>query len=182
MINSPTVFTVGHSNRSLDEFTSLLTVNRIEALVDVRAQPHSTRFPHFCMDALRTAMERAGVVYHWAGRQLGGNRNTSHDSRHVALDGQLRGYADYMDSEPFRRAAVQLINMSGKSRLALLCAERQPGLCHRRLIADYLTLQGVQVIHLIDPGDTLDHQLSIEARRESADLVYDRNTNVQMEL
>ena len=94
----------------------------------------------------------------------------------------MRGYADYMESDPFRRAAAQLVNMAAKAPTAILCAERLPEQCHRRLIADYLSLQGVRVIHLIDLDDRREHVLSPEARRESAQLVYDRNTTVALKL
>jgi uncharacterized protein (DUF488 family) len=150
--------------------------------VDVRAQPHSARFPRFSTDALRNTLEEAGIVYHWAGRQLGGRREPRPDSRHVALQAGLRGYADHMESDAFRRAAAQLLNMAGKAPTAILCAERLPEQCHRRLIADYLTLQGARVIHLIELADTREHLLSPEARRESAQLVYERNTNLDLNL
>lgn len=59
-------------------------------------------------------------------------------------------------------------------RVCMLCAERDPVRCHRSLIADYLVLQGMRVLHLIDPGETREHLFSSEARRESAALIYDR--------
>jgi uncharacterized protein (DUF488 family) len=173
-MDSPTVFTLGHGNRSLAECIALLTEHSIEALVDVRADPHSSRFPHFSAEPLRQAMEQAGIVYHWAGRQLGGRRPMLEDSPHTKLDPDLRGYADYMQTDAFRKAATQLINMAGKTPLALLCAERLPERCHRRLIADYLVLAGIHVVHLIDTGKACDHLLSAEARRETTQLVYDR--------
>ncbi len=176
------VYTVGHSNRDPDAFVALLTSQAIAALVDVRAQPHSSRFPHFSSDSLRKTLDEAGIVYHWAGRQLGGRREARPGSRHTALETGLRGYADYMETDPFRRAAAQLLNMAAKAPTAILCAERLPEQCHRRLIADYLALQGARVIHLIDPHENREHLLSVEARRESARLVYDRNTTVELKL
>jgi uncharacterized protein (DUF488 family) len=181
-MSTATLYTLGHSNRSMDEFAPLLTAQAIETLIDVRAQPHSSRHPHFSMDALREAMEKLGIVYHWAGRQLGGRRSARPDSRHQALEEGLRGYADYMETDPFQRSAAQLVALASKSPAAIFCAERSPGRCHRRLIADYLTLQGVEIIHLIDPGDARSHQLSPEARRESAELIYDRHVNAKLDL
>lgn len=177
------LYTLGHSNRSLDDFIALLAVAGIRTLVDVRAQPQSARHPHFGQDSLRDALGGAGIEYHWAGRQLGGHRPARADSPHTALkeDG-LRGYADYMDGDAFKKAAVQLIGLARRAPCAILCAERDPLHCHRSLIADYLTLQGVEVRHLIEPGETRAHQLRPEARRESQQLVYDRHTTAELPL
>lgn len=170
------LFTVGHSNRSLEALCALLESARVEILVDVRAQPVSSRLPHFNRDALREAAEARGMTYHWAGRQLGGLRPSRPDSPHVALsiDG-LRGYADYMDTEAFKQAVSQLVTLAQTGSTAMLCAERLPAHCHRSLIADYLLLDGHTVIHLLEQGDFREHQLRAEARRESVALVYDRN-------
>jgi uncharacterized protein (DUF488 family) len=181
-MDTPVLYTLGHSNRSQDALIGLLTQYGVQTLVDVRAQPHSTRFPHFSGDALRTRLEQEGLVYHWAGRQLGGRRASLHDSVHTALEHALRGYADYMDTEAFRRAVAQLITMASRTVTGVLCAERLPEQCHRRLIADYLMLKGADVVHLIEPDSSRGHLLSPEARRESAQLVYDRNTTARLDL
>jgi uncharacterized protein (DUF488 family) len=176
-----TLYSVGHGNRPMDAFTPLLVERAIRTLVDVRAQPHSSRFPYFTMDALRDAMEKLGIVYHWAGRQLGGRRSARPDSRHGALDEGLRGYADYMETDGFQKGAAQLANLAARSPTAMLCAERSPERCHRRLIADYLTLRGVEVIHLIERNEARLHSLSSEARRESAQLIYDRHVDSELD-
>jgi uncharacterized protein (DUF488 family) len=174
-----TLYTVGHGNRTLEEFLALLRGPGIQALVDVRAQPHSGRNPQFSETSLRPALEAEGIQYHWAGRQLGGRRPPQAVTRHLALAEDLRGYADYMDGAAFRQAALQLQRMATQGATAILCAERDPAHCHRRLIADYLTLRAVRVIHLLAAGEQREHGLSPEARRESAELVYDRNPDGQ---
>lgn len=182
-MTTPRLDTIGHSNRSLDDLIALLQSAGIRILVDVRAQPHSARHPQFGQEPLRDALAGAGIEYHWAGRQLGGHRPTRADSPHTALseDG-LRGYADYMDTDAFKKAAVQLMGLAGRAPCAILCAEREPMHCHRSLIADYLTLQGIEVRHLLGPGDTRVHQLRPEVRRESLQLVYDRHTTAELPL
>ena len=176
------IYTVGHSSRAVAELVELLEKHATKAVVDVRAQPHSSRYPQFSADSLRHTLDIAGIVYHWAGRQLGGQRASRADSQHSALEAELRGYADYMETDSFRRAASQLITMASEAPTTILCAERLPEHCHRRLIADYLVLQGLRVIHLIDPGEVCEHVLSAEARRESAQLVYDRNATLELNL
>ncbi len=177
-----TLYTVGHSNRTLRELIDLLTAAGVTTLVDVRAQPHSSRHPQFEGGVLRDAAEGAGMVYHWAGRQLGGRRPVSPTSPHVALEEGLRGYADYMDTEAFRRGAAQLVQLASRGPTAVLCAERLPEHCHRGLLSDYLTLQGVRVVHLVAPADSREHQLSPSLRRDSAALVYDRQTSGRLDL
>ncbi len=167
------LYTVGHGNRTQQELFALLAEAGIETLVDVRAMPRSKRNPQFDEEVLRSACEQAGVIYHQAGRQLGGLRTALPDSPHVALDPALRGFADHMETEGFRKAAAQLAAMAAKNPTAVLCAECDPAHCHRGLIADYLILRGVQVVHLIAPGEQREHLLSPAARRESAALVYD---------
>jgi len=177
-----TVYTVGHSNRSLEDLVSIVTGASILTLVDVRAEPRSRHNPQFNEDSLRAACLNASVTYHWAGRHLGGLRTVRADSPHVALEGGLRGFADHMESEPFKKAAAQLIRIAASSPTTILCAEREPENCHRSLISDYLLLQGLRVIHLIGIDRRRDHLLSPQARRESASLVYNRNTNTELAL
>ncbi len=175
------IFTIGHSNRRLAELLDVLGKAHIACLVDVRAQPASRRFPQFNCETLRAALEAEGIAYHWAGRQLGGMRSTAVGSPHFALEGSgLRGYADHMSSALWQGSAVQLMAMAGRMPTAMMCAERDPMRCHRSLIADWMALREVRVIHLIDVGEVRDHVLRSEARRESGALVYDRG--VQGEL
>lgn len=181
-MNALTLYTVGHGNRPLEELITLLKGAGVATLVDVRAQPRSRHNPQFNDDSLRAACERAGLAYHWAGRQLGGMREPRADSPHVALDEGRRGFADHMDTEVFRKGASQLRHLAAQSACAILCAERDPAQCHRALIADFLTLQGVRVAHLLAPGETREHVLSPEARRESAALVYDRQVTGRLDL
>jgi uncharacterized protein (DUF488 family) len=178
-----TLYSVGHSDRPLDELIAVLREAGVVTLVDVRAQPRSQRHPQFNDTSLRAACEAAGIAYHWAGRQLGGHRGGRADSRHVALkDAGLRSYADYIDTPEFQKGAAALLKLASRAPAAILCAERDPAQCHRSLIADYLTLQGVRVVHLLDPGKSCEHLLSPHARRESADLVYDRRTTAPLPL
>ena len=171
-MQTQTLYTIGHSRRSIDDFRELLKLNEVEILVDVRAQPVSSQFPHFNQPELRDFMEEVDITYHWAGRQLGGMRAVQDNSPHIALtDEHMRGYADYMSSRDFERAASQLINLTHHATGALLSAEQDPALCHRSLIADYLVLQGVTVMHILD-SEIREHHLRSEARKESAALIY----------
>ena len=178
-----TVYSVGHSNRSIEQLLTLLHEAGIRLLVDVRTRPVSQHHPQFDGETLREELEAAGLQYHWAGRSLGGLRSPRADSPHIALaeDG-LRGYADHMSTDIFKKGVAQLINLAGHSNTAVLCAERLPEHCHRQLLADYLLLQGLRVVHLINPGERRDHHLSAQVRRESAQLIYDRLSSGKLDL
>lgn len=171
-----TLFTIGHSNQSLDALIQRLTEARIRVLVDIRSHPGSKRYPQFDEHNLRQALEQAGLTYHWAGRQLGGMCKGQVNSRHTALENGLRDFADYMDTPQFKQAASQITRLAKQDDAALLCAEADPNQCHRSLVADFLTLQGTEVLHLLWPAGQQLHHLRPEARRESAALVYDRRT------
>ncbi|MBI3546393.1 MAG: DUF488 domain-containing protein [Gammaproteobacteria bacterium] len=176
------LYTVGHSTRPLEELVTLLKSAHVATLVDVRAQPRSQHNPQFNDSSLRAACEQAGMIYHWAGRQLGGMRAPQANSPHRALAEGRRGFADYMDSEVFKKGAAQLQQWAARGVCAMLCAERDPAHCHRALIADYLSLQGLRVVHLIAANESHEHLLSPQARRESAALIYDRQTTGRLAL
>lgn len=98
----------------MEELLALLQQNAIQILVDIRAQPHSRRFPHFSQNIVRKTMNDNNILYHWAGRQMGGQRQPVNPLSHPALyDDSLRGFAEYMETAPFEQAIVQLINLAG---------------------------------------------------------------------
>jgi len=178
---STRLYSIGHSNRSIEDFIALLQGQGISTLIDIRAQPQSRRYPHFSMDDLRLVLDDAGIIYHWAGRQLGGMRKHLPGSPHIALqDESLRAYADHMGSEGFARGVIQLIQLAQQSTTAMMCAEKLPEQCHRSLLSDYLLLQGVEVSHIIDDMQLREHYLSPLARRESVQLIYDRQATASL--
>lgn len=183
MMGTRTLFTVGHSHLSMGDLLAILNTAQVRCVVDVRAVPHSARYPHFGQDTLRTALNAAQISYHWAGRALGGRRSASSNSPHVALtDPASRGFADHMGTGEFQRGLAQLLNLAQGEPVAILCAEHLPENCHRRLISDAALLRGMRVIHLLDTKLQREHILSAEVRRESATLIYDRHTTGSLNL
>ena len=181
--NLITIYTIGHSNRTIDDLIEALQSVPISTIVDVRALPQSQRYPQFSQPALRQSLEAVGIIYHWAGKSLGGRRPVQGNSKHIAIeDESIRAYADYMESDEFQKAAIQLVNLAGRAKTAILCAEKRPAHCHRSLISDYLMLQGIDVHHIIDPETIVGHQLSPLARRESQQLIYDRGVTRALDL
>lgn len=181
-MSSPVVFTLGHGNRTREEFVALLHQAGITLLLDVRRYPGSRRHPHFAREALEHALPVVGIAYRWEGERLGGRRREGVDSPHTALrSASFRAYADHMRTPPFR-AAIADILAAADGRPAILCAESLPWRCHRWFIADALLIAGARVIHLIAPDTQREHSLSPFVRVEAGELIYDRNSKGQLAL
>jgi len=160
-----TIFTIGHSNRSWEDFAALLTEFGIDAVVDVRRYPTSRKFPHFNREAMRRALLEMGIEYHWF-ESLGGRRHgaANADSPNAGLSSPaFRNYADYMLTENFTHAVDKLLEIANRKRTAVMCAERFYWRCHRRLLCDYLTSRGIEVVHIIDSGNSRPHKLTPNA-------------------
>jgi len=168
-----TLFTIGHSTRSLDELIDALQAHPIETLVDIRSFPMSRRLPHFNRESLENALPAAGIKYVWM-KDLGGRRKKSlEDSPNVALRNEsFRNYADYMLSPEFERAITDLIKLGEQSRTAYMCAERVYFRCHRMLVSDWLVARGHEVLHIDDAKPAKAHKLMSEARLVDGQLIY----------
>ncbi len=174
-----TLFTIGHSTRAIGELLDLLAEHGLETLIDVRRFPASRRHPQFSREALAESLAAAGIAYLHE-PDLGGRRQPQPDSPNTAWRvAAFRGYADYMDSEPFAAALDRLLRSAARSRTVMMCAEAVPWRCHRRLIADAVTAAGAEVLHILGPGRAERHQLDANARVVAAPdparvrLVYD---------
>ncbi len=166
------VWTVGHSNRTIDELIAILGTVPIRRVADVRTLPRSRRNPQFDRDALAWELERAGIDYSHA-PELGGLRQPLPDSINRALkqDG-FRGYADHMQSAAFREGVERLIAAAAIEATTVLCAEASPQHCHRSLLADSLLVREVDVVHLLDTLRTEPHRLSPLARVRDKAVTY----------
>src|SRR5437660_4239741 len=149
------LFTVGHSTHSLEDFLALLTNHNIEALVDIRRFPGSRKFPHFNQDNLAAALQKAGIDYRWL-ESLGGRRGKKRGAPSTANLGLrnagFRNYADYMLTEDFQDGLQELLSITTKKRAAIMCAEALFWRCHRRLVSDWLTANGITVQHIFPDG------------------------------
>ena len=111
MPQQPTLWTVGHSTRPIDEFIDLLRAHEIRLLVDVRTIPRSRYNPQFNTDTLTLSLRDAGLQYRHL-PELGGLRKPKKDSINDGWrNASFRGYADYMQTEEFRTAIEALTNV-----------------------------------------------------------------------
>jgi uncharacterized protein (DUF488 family) len=167
-----TIWTIGHSTRSLAEFIAALHAQQIEALADVRKLPGSRRYPHFDQAPLAAVLRDESVAYHHFS-DLGGRRKPQQDSRNTAWrHPAFRAYADYMETREFARADGRLTALASKQRTAIMCAEAVWCRCHRSLIADYLKARGWRVLHILDAHKTQEHPFTSAARLENGQLTY----------
>ncbi len=169
---APTIYTVGHSTRSLDEFLALLDGHGIRTLADVRTVPKSRRHPQFVREALAESLDRAGVRYvHLP--ELGGLRRPRRDSPNDGWRNEsFRGYADYLATEEFQSGLARLLALAEEGTVAAMCTEAVPWRCHRSLLADALLVRGVPVEHIVSPSASRPHSLTPFARVDGQRLSY----------
>ncbi|MFZ3263545.1 MAG: DUF488 domain-containing protein [Terriglobales bacterium] len=168
-----TVYTIGHSTRTLDEFVSALQAHAIKTLVDIRAFPMSRRLPHFNRESLESELSKHGMRYVWM-KSLGGYRKkTREDSPHTALrNASFLNYADYTLTPDFEQAMDELLRIAQPSPAAYMCAERVYFRCHRMIVSDWLVAHGHEVLHIDAEGPTRPHNLTAEARIVDGQMIY----------
>lgn len=170
-MSSVRIHTIGHSTRTSDELVELLAENGIELLYDVRRYPASRRNPQFDAEPLARALAARGIRYRHV-EALGGRRVAKKTSRNVAIrNDQLRGYADHTATEEFRDAVERVLKEARNTRAAVMCAEAKPEDCHRRILADWLVLNGHAVTHVVSGAEVREHALDTRARRDARGVV-----------
>src|SRR4030095_10558069 len=144
---SRTIYTIGHSKRTIEAFIDLLNVHAIEMLIDVRRWPGSRRHPQFSREALSASLQAEGIEYLWRG-DLGGFRKPALDSVNTAWKvATFRAYAAFMLTHEFATIMDEMAAIASKRRVALICAEAVPWRCHRHLLADPFVVRGGSVPH-----------------------------------
>jgi uncharacterized protein (DUF488 family) len=167
-----TVWTVGHSTRSAEEFGEMLVAHGIKVLVDVRMFPGSRRYPQFNRTALAESLATLGIEYKHEPR-LGGRRTPRADSHNTAWrNASFQAYADHMESEEFQKGIEGLLELTRDARVAVMCAESLWWRCHRSLISDYLKAAGHTVIHILSETKTEEHPFTSAARIVDGKLSY----------
>jgi len=151
---------------------TLLRSHATELVADVRRFPGSRRYPHFNQENLGSVLREHGIDYlHFP--ELGGRRNAKPDSPNSAWRNEaFRGYADYMETEEFRRGIERLLEEARRRRTAVMCAEALWWQCHRSMIADYLKFAGCRVLHILGPQKTEEHRYSQPAQIINGQLTY----------
>jgi uncharacterized protein (DUF488 family) len=163
--NQICIYTIGHSNRSWEDFVALLNKFEIGIVADIRSLPGSKKFPHFDRESMQRALPDNGLKYIWLPR-LGGLRRIRKGflSPNTGLTSPgFRAYADYMATPEFHEGLEELLLVASEVITVIMCAEALYWRCHRRLLSDYLFAHGVKVLHILGPNNLIPHKLTQQA-------------------
>ena len=145
----PTLYTIGHSNHSAEKFLELLRQHGIEVLADVRSQPFSRYNPQFNDGPLRAALKAAGIRYEFLGAELGGRP----DDESMLDDEGHALYHRMAELPEFLSGITQLERCTGDERVAIMCSEEDPAVCHRHLLVTRVySERGGDVLHIRGDG------------------------------
>jgi len=167
-----TIYTVGHSTRTVEQFIDVVKAHGVRGVADVRKYPGSRRLPWFGAAALAASLPHAGLEY-LPFLALGGRRRPTGSPANAAWRNEsFRGYADYMQTREFAAALDELINQASRRPLVLMCAEAVPWRCHRSLIADALLVRGWEVLDIFSELKVTPHRLTPFAKVEGLRITY----------
>lgn len=175
------VFTVGHGTLTAEALVELLRDAGVAHLVDVRSYPGSRHNPQFGREAMEEWLPDMAIAYSWQ-RDLGGRRRPVPGSKHRALRVAAFGaYADHMETPAFGAAVDELLDVARSTPTTVMCSESVWWRCHRRLLADHLTLvRSVEVVHLMHDGRLQPHPVTDGARLDGRTVVYDVGTTAPL--
>jgi uncharacterized protein (DUF488 family) len=153
------LYTIGHSNHSIESFISLLQRHGVTALGDVRSHPYSRFVQQFSQEPLKSALAAAGIAYVFLGKELGAR------SMNAACYKQGRVQYDLLAKEPLFMEGIERLNQGMvRYQIALMCAEKDPIECHRALlVARKLFEAGISVNHILADGSLESHE-NMESR------------------
>lgn len=163
-IPKQTIYTIGHSTRTIEEFLELLFSFDIKILADIRRLPGSRKYPQFDQDALKKSLEENGIVYIYIA-DLGGRRPAKKESKNTTWRNKsFQGYADYMETESFANGAAELARYALEKPTAMMCSEAVWWRCHRSMVSDYFKAKGWEVLHIMALGKVTEHPYTAPAR------------------
>ena len=168
-------FTIGHSNRSLEEFVELLKGAQVALVADIRAVPRSRANPQFNKDTLPDTLAADEISYeHIAalGGLRGKARASSQNVNGSWTNESFRNYADYALSAQFRSGLEQLLDEGRKRRSTIMCSEAVWWRCHRRIVADYLIARGETIFHIMGRGRLERARLTLRAVIQTRGTVF----------
>jgi uncharacterized protein (DUF488 family) len=168
----PTIYTIGHSTKTVDEFVETLKEFHIEIVLDVRTIPRSRHNPQFNKEELKKSLHKHKIDYLHLDA-LGGLRRTKKESINTAWkNAPFRGFADYMQTPQFTEGIEQLIELAERKRVAIMCSEAVPWRCHRSLIGDALLVRDIYVEDIMSGRTRKPHTLTPWARVAGLQITY----------
>jgi len=168
------IFTIGHSNRSWNDFVSLLFKNCITMIVDVRRFPGSRRYPHFNRASMIKLLTDENIEYVHI-EKLGGRRektDLARNSNSHWRNKSFQAYATYMNTRLFKEGIDDILSVAKHNTIAIMCAEALPWRCHRRLISDHLTMLGLDVHDILNTKEPSVHEFTLFAQIIDREIRY----------
>ncbi|HUF60774.1 MAG TPA: DUF488 domain-containing protein [Verrucomicrobiales bacterium] len=152
------LLTIGHSTHDAEVFLGLLRQHGVDAVADVRSSPFSRFNPQFNREPLEQFLKSKGIQYVFLGRELGARTQ----DRSCYERGRVQ-YARLARTSVFQSGLDRILQDSGRFRIALMCAEKEPLECHRTLlVARALAALGRQVAHIHADGRLETHEAAME--------------------
>ncbi|MGY0499167.1 DUF488 domain-containing protein [Nocardia sp. FBN12] len=167
-----TVYTIGHSTRTADEFVGLLDDYGVTQLVDIRTVPRSRHNPQFGRTTLPEILRAKDIRYLYLAALGGLRHGASSDLNSGWRNASFRAYADYMQTPEFSTGIDELVDLAGTATTAVMCAEAVPWRCHRSLVGDALLVRGVQVRDIMSATRAPEHQLTNFAHVAGTTITY----------
>jgi uncharacterized protein (DUF488 family) len=166
------IFTIGHSTHDIKTFKALLRAYGINQVIDVRTIPRSRHNPQFNQDIVSKSLRNSKINYRHI-KALGGLRHAKKDSINTAWkNASFRGFADYMQTEAFKKGLDKLIDLAKHKRIVIMCSEAVPWRCHRSLIADALLIRGFEVHDIFTATKSTKHTLTPWAKVRNLTITY----------
>ena len=167
-----TIWTIGHSTRTIEDFIAMLQSFKIEIIADVRHYPGSKKFPQFNKEELRISLSQSNIDYmHIV--ELGGRRKPNKESENTAWrHPAFRSYADYMETGFFKEGITMLEDLATEKRTAFMCSEAVWWRCHRSMISDFLKVNGWIVMHIMALSKAEEHPYTAPAKIVNGTLTY----------
>ena len=167
-----TIFTIGHSTRTLVEAIGILKAYGVALVVDVRSVPRSRHNPQFNKETLPEVLKAESIKYVYM-IELGGLRKPQPNSENLAWESRtFRGYADYMQTREFTEELLKLMTLTRENCISIMCTEAVPWRCHRSLIADALLVRHFKVKHILNATSFINHDLTPFAYVEGSRITY----------
>lgn len=173
MTRKPRVFTIGHGDLELEDFTRLLESSSIRLIADVRSDPDGVENVHFRRALLSEFLTDRGFFYRRFGGLGGPFPGKQEDLRHSALKNELlRRYATAMNSKNFLAAVNELCGLAASTTTAVLGEQRDFRLCPRYLLSDRIVSLGLRVVHVLSADTAIEHELHPDLLIRDSEFIY----------
>lgn len=149
------VYTVGHSNHSIEEFIQLLEKHNINCICDVRSMPYSRFTEQYNRENIKGFLSKYNIKYLFFGEEFGARR----EEKSLLTNGMV-DFEKVAKNEKFIKGIERIEKgLERGYRIALMCTEKEPIECHRTiLVSRNLSIKGMNVLHILADGTAVCHE------------------------